>query len=190
MKNTSTKEKAAGISDAAVRAKTGKGWSEWFRALDAAGARQMDHKAIVAHLGKHHGALSGWWQQMVTVAYEQKRGKREKHQTSKGYAVSVTRTMGAPLTTLYAAWTNEKVRNRWLPKATLTISKATSRKSLRILWENTSRLDVYFYAKSGGKNQVTVDHYRLPDAAAARHRKVYWGTHLDKLKALLESSGF
>ncbi len=31
------------MSDAAVQAKTGKNWRQWFEILDAAGARKMDH---------------------------------------------------------------------------------------------------------------------------------------------------
>lgn len=46
---------AAGISDGAVRARTGRTWSEWFRVLDAVGARAMDHKAIVAYLSQRRG---------------------------------------------------------------------------------------------------------------------------------------
>jgi hypothetical protein len=36
--------KAAGISDAAVQAKTGKTWTEWFAILDQAGAAAWPHK--------------------------------------------------------------------------------------------------------------------------------------------------
>lgn len=50
---------AAGISDGAVRARTGRTWSEWFRVLDAVGARAMDHKAIVAYLSQRRGGGDG-----------------------------------------------------------------------------------------------------------------------------------
>ena len=63
------------MSDAAVQASTGKIWKEWFAILDKAGARKMDHKQIVAYLVKHH-KVGPWWQQMVTVIYEQARGLR------------------------------------------------------------------------------------------------------------------
>ena len=33
-----------GVSDDAVKAKTGKKWDEWFKVLDKAGARMMDHR--------------------------------------------------------------------------------------------------------------------------------------------------
>jgi len=49
------------IGDDAVLARTGKAWAGWFRVLDRAGAKRMDHKQIVAHLLAHHD-LSPWWQ--------------------------------------------------------------------------------------------------------------------------------
>ena len=77
--NEKKKKKAAGVSDEAVHAKTGKTWKEWYRILDAAKAKKMAHKEIAAYLAKEH-IKSGWWSQMVAVAYEQARGLREKHQ--------------------------------------------------------------------------------------------------------------
>src|SRR5262245_24402010 len=107
-----TQKKAAGVSDDAVRAKTGKGWDEWFALLDRAGAAKMDHKQIVACLDKY--PIGGWWQQMVTVAYEQERGLRAKHQQADGFATGVSRTVGVPVDTLYGAWHNARKRRRWL----------------------------------------------------------------------------
>lgn len=63
-----------GISDAAVAEKTGKNWAEWFALLDCAGATQMTHQQIVAHLREEYGA-PGWWVQMITAGYEQECGR-------------------------------------------------------------------------------------------------------------------
>ena len=60
MKNAQAATPSPRLSDAAVEAKTGKPWQEWFGVLDAAGARQMDHQSIAAHLYKHLG-VPGWW---------------------------------------------------------------------------------------------------------------------------------
>ena len=175
------------MSDAAVQAKTGKTWKEWFGILDKAGARKMDHKQIVAHLVKRH-KVGPWWQQMVAVNYEQARGLREKHQTSDGFAASGSRTIAAALPALYRAWQDERARRRWLPNASLTIRTATPEKSLRILWgDGKSRLDVYFYGRGKGKSLVSVDHRRLADAKEAARMKTYWSHALDRLKASLEA---
>lgn len=58
-----------GVSDEAVKARTGKDWAEWFRILDQAGAQQMHHKQIVACLAGQH-QVEPWWQQMVAVTYD------------------------------------------------------------------------------------------------------------------------
>jgi len=42
----STQRVAPRMSDAAVQAKTGKAWAEWFRILDAAGAKQAERMNV------------------------------------------------------------------------------------------------------------------------------------------------
>ncbi|MDP2935088.1 MAG: DUF4287 domain-containing protein [Dehalococcoidia bacterium] len=90
------------IGDTAVKASTGKTWAEWFAILDGAGATRMSHKEIVTYLGEHH-QVPEWWQQMVTVTYEQSRGLREKHETPGGFQVSVTKTIAVPVDKLRSA---------------------------------------------------------------------------------------
>jgi hypothetical protein len=65
----SATKKSARMSDAAVQAKTGKTWDEWFKILDKAGGKKMNHKEIVAYLSEKYG-VGPWWRQMVTVTYE------------------------------------------------------------------------------------------------------------------------
>ena len=64
------------ISDETVRAKTGKGWDEWFSILDTWGMQEQGHTLTAKHLRENHG-LSGWWAQTVTVRYEWERGLRK-----------------------------------------------------------------------------------------------------------------
>ncbi len=175
------------MSDAAVQTQTGKTWKEWFGILDKAGARKMDHKQIVAYLVKCH-KVGPWWQQMVTVTYEQARGMREPHQTAEGYTANGSRTLAIGLPALYRAWADEKERRRWLPDGRLEIRKATPKKSLRIAWgDGKSRVEGMFYAKGKGKSQVPVDHRRLADAKEAARMKSYWAAALDRLIARLET---
>lgn len=176
-------ERTARMSDEAVQAKTGKTWDEWFAILDAAGARSMGHKEIVALLSGQHG-VGPWWQQMVTVTYEQARGMREKHQTPTGYTANASRTLGVPVSRLYAAWSDEGLRRDWLP-AEMTIRKATPDKSLRITWEDGSNVDVGFFPKGDSRSQVAVEHAKLPDTAAVKRAKEYWKQALDRLQQAL-----
>ena len=178
------KASAERMSDAAVQAKTGKMWNEWFAILDSAGARSMDHKEIVALLDGH--GVGPWWRQMVTVTYEQARGMRAKHQTPSGYTVNASRTLAVPVDRLFEAWSDEALRRRWLPDAELTIRKATPGKSLRISWGDGTNVDVGFLSKGESKAQVAVEHAKLPDAEAVGRAKELWKQALDRLRDLLK----
>jgi hypothetical protein len=176
----------AGISDATVKARTGRSWSEWFAILDEAGAVKRGHKGIVALLSEHH-RVGPWWRQMVTVAYEQERGLREKHQTPEGFQISASKTIAAPVAAVFAAWADEETRAKWLSTAGLTVRRATPGRSMRITWgEGTSSVDVNFYVRGPEKSQVVVDQKRLADADEVARMKTFWLEALDALKKVVE----
>ena len=178
-------KESAGISDAAVAAKTGKTWSQWCAILDKAGAREMDHKSIATYLFKQLG-LPGWWAQMVTVGYEQARGLRAKHEKPSGFEISRSKTVPLAPAKVFAAWKDEKTRRRWLKDSNIVIRKATPSKSLRITWvDGESNLDVMIYPKGKGKTQVAVQHGKLADAKQAERMKAYWGEQLDRLEEVM-----
>ncbi len=175
------------IGDDALAARTGKRWREWFKILDEAGAKKMDHKAIVAVLSKRYGPERGWWWQMITVGYEQERGRRRAHEKPEGFEVSSSKTIAASLASLYRAWTDAKLRKRWLAGAAFSISKATPKKSVHIVWgRGPGRVEVMFYPRGAEKNQVTVQHGRLPTSAAAQRMQSYWKQRLEQLRGVLE----
>ena len=171
------------MSDEAVEAKTGKSWARWFKHLDAAGAKKMTHQEIVAHLRDKHDVRS-WWQQMVAVTYEQARGLREVGEKPGGFEVSISRTIAAPVSKAFKAWTDEKTRKKWLPED-FTVRKSTANKTLRINWPDGTDLVVAFYPK-GEKSQVVTQHAKLKDARAGTRMKKFWGEALDRLKQILE----
>ena len=178
--------RAAGISDSAVRAKTGKGWDEWFQALDAAGANKLDHTSIARLLREKHG-VSSWWNQMVAVGYEQARGLRRKNERPDGYSLSASRTLDAPLAAVFGAWNDPRRRAKWIDADGMVMRKATSGKSMRITWGDGTNVDVYFYDKGAGRSQVSVQHSKLKDARSVARLKTDWGRKLDRLRSMLES---
>jgi uncharacterized protein YndB with AHSA1/START domain len=173
------------ISDAAVKAATGKTWPQWFSLLDKAGAKKMNHREIVAVLNKKY-KVGSWWQQMVTVSYEQSRGLRQLHQKPDGFEISRGKTIAAPMAKLFDAWQDAALRRRWLGED-IHIRKATPGKYLRITWaDGESNVNVDFIGKGPRKTQISVQHGKLPDAKAAAAQKSYWEEKLDSLRALLE----
>jgi hypothetical protein len=57
------------VSDEAVKKATGKAWRWWFSLLDRVGACAISHREIARWLSDKKLIKSGWWCQMVTVAY-------------------------------------------------------------------------------------------------------------------------
>jgi hypothetical protein len=177
-------DKLNGISSDAVKKATGKTWPQWLKLLDAAGCKQMDHKQIVAVVSGEH-EIGPWWQQMVTVGYEQARG-RQRGQKPDGFGFSVSKTIAASAAAVYDAWVDAKQRAKWLEDE-LTITKSTPSRSVRFKWEDDdTRGNAMLYPKGAGKCQITVEHNKLPTAVAAAKMKKYWARRLDELKKLLE----
>jgi hypothetical protein len=174
-----------GMSDAAVEAKTGKNWPQWFALMDADGCASMPHKAIATHLHERHG-VPDWWCQMVAVTYERARGLREKHQTPAGFQASASKTVDVPVACLFKAWADPRRRAKWLPGMKLVVRKSTPDKSMRITWPDPpSDVDVYFWVKGEAKSQVSLSHRKLVDVNAVAAMKVFWAGALRRMKETL-----
>jgi hypothetical protein len=188
---TAAERREGGVGDAAIRARTGRGWDEWLAVLDADGAHGLSHREIVELVGRHLPAEDGWWQQMVTVGYEQARGLRAKHQKPEGFQISRSKTVAVPVSRLYAAFTEASLLAAWLGQdvvAAITPRKCVLDKSARMLWtDGQTTVDALFYEKGEGRSQVTLQHSKLGSADEATAMKAYWGEKLDGLKALLEA---
>lgn len=177
------------VSAEAVRRATGRSRHDWFALLDSWGATKHSHRDIAAWLRSEHGVES-WWSQTLTVDYEQARGLRPPGGHRDGtYAVTASRTVAVPVHRLFEAFTNPRIRSRWLSRARMRLRTALPGRAVRFDWgDGTTRLVVGFAAKGKAATQVAVQHERLPDAKTAAETKAYWRERLDVLKALLEGS--
>lgn len=181
------RNKSNKMSDDAVQAKTGKTWSEWFKILDNANGTKMNHKEIVAYL-KDNFRLGSWWQQMVTVTYEQERGMRKVHEKQEGFQISKSKTFNAPVSKLYRAWINENTRRNWLKDSSFIIRTKNPNKNIRFTWiDNSTSVEVAFYSKENAKTQVTIQHSKLKNLTAAERMKKYWSDNLKKLNQLIQN---
>jgi hypothetical protein len=178
---------AGGIGAEAVKAKTGRGWNEWFAILDKAGAKKLNHKEIVGIINLKYD-VSPWWKQMITVAYEQERGLREKHQKIDGFQISKSKTVDKPLPVLYKTCFDEKLRKLWLPQSKITIRKSSENKSIRMTWiDGKTIVEFQFYDKDTGKSQITVQHSKLSNKTEAARSKKFWSESLERLKSMLKA---
>ena len=176
-----------GMSDAAVRAKTGKTWREWVDALDAAAAHAMPHRGIAAWLHQEMH-LDAWWLQTVAVGYERIRGVREVGQRRDGeYVVNKTKTYPVPLATLYQAFAVPRLRSKWLPGTGRRIRTAAPNKSMRVTWNDGSDVEWMFYSKDPARSSVTIQHGKLASQARAAAIRAYWTERLAALGNVLDN---
>lgn len=194
----------SGPSDDAVRAATGRGWDDWFARLDAAGATELDHKAIVAHLRDREGLANGWWQQSVTVAYEKARGLRAPvgETADAGFQVGVQRTVGVGAEEAWAWLVTGPGRAAWLGRtATFPLEPGASYRCedgtqgeirsidpgrrLRATWRppdwaSPSTVQITITPKDG-RCTVGFHQERLPDAERREAMKARWRAVLAEL---------
>jgi hypothetical protein len=172
------------VSDAAVLAKTGKSWAQWFSQLDQAGALEWDHRTIARHLADSY-PLGGWWSQTVAVTYEQARGLRDKHEKTDGFSIQRERTIAVPAEKAWEACKSLK----WLPevnKSHIRRVREDRRLLLYLNWADGTDVIMGVIPKGEGKASLGVQHNKLPDRASAERAKQFWARRLDELRELLE----
>lgn len=181
----SVRQHIPSISNAAVRARTGKDWAGWFGALDRAGARKLPHREI-AQILSHRHHVPAWWSQMVAVEYELARGLREQYESTDGFSVAISRTLSTRLPHLYEVTARAGERRKWFPKGAFEPSAHTRDKYLRGRWKQGTRVDIGFYAKGGGRSQIAVQVSRLAKKADVEPTRARWKAALTKLQHLLD----
>jgi uncharacterized protein YndB with AHSA1/START domain len=174
----------AGMSDAVISKRTGRTWAEWVRALDAERAAEKPHREIAKYVSSL--GVPDWWTQTITVGYERIRGLRARgQQRDGGYQATKSRTFNVPIATLYHSFAHARTRQRWLP-VTVAVRTAQPNRTMRINWDDDTRVAIGFMSKGAGKSAVAVQHERLRDKAAADAMKQAWSDHFDRLAQLLQ----
>jgi hypothetical protein len=179
----------AGMSDDKIFAKTGHGWRDWVRLLDADGAAALPHREIAALVRSKHG-VGDWWTQTVTVGYERIKGLREIGQRRSGeYEAGKTKTFSVPVEALFDVWADHRTRRHWLDGLEAQVRTATRPKSIRLQWPDGTVVLVMFTRKGPAKSAVSVTHTKLRDKAAVTSAKQYWSDRFDALAGLLVVGG-
>lgn len=178
----------AGMSNEAVKAKTGKTWKQWVRALDAEAAHAWPHRDIARHLHDSYD-VPGWWAQMVTVGYERIRGLRQPGQRrGGGFDINKSKTVPVPVSKLYRAISTARARERWMSDTQLSVRTSTVNKSIRAALPDGTRIDFYFTDKGSRKSSVAIQHRGLATKAVADQQRAAWGERLSALADYLEAS--
>jgi hypothetical protein len=176
----------AGMSDAAIKEKTGCDWEMWVKALDYSRAYELSHREI-ARLVKEKYDTPSWWTQMVTVGYERIKGLRERGQQRSGtFTMNRSRTFDVDVETLYDAWSDGRRRRRWLGETGVKVRTTTPPKSMRLQMPDGAIVVVGFYAKGASKSSVALEQARIPDRETADGMKQRWSERLDALSVELE----
>ncbi len=197
------------ISDDAVHAATGRTFSDWFAALDAAGMAEQGHKEIVAHLHGHHRDLDGWWAQSITVAYEQAHGRRVVGQTADaGFQLGVQRSIAAPIEVVWEAvtsnpalWLGEGAEVTFEPGTRYRVPASPTEPAasgeVRVVkpadrvrltwqpegWEKPATVQLALTTTASGKTAVRAHLEHLPDAEARDAMRERWRRSLQRLLA-------
>jgi hypothetical protein len=180
------------VSNAKAIEKTGHGLDHWFAVLDRFGAVEKGHTAAARHLYDDH-EVPGWYSQGITVAYERARGVRALNQRCDGeYEVSVSKVIAADTTRVIKAFTDARMRKRWIgkadPKLAAALTAAVTDKAskgfvvrpdgqtrFRYKWDG-STVQFYLYPKPAGKTSLVVQHTRLAGAEAIEAQRARWKT--------------
>jgi hypothetical protein len=181
-------ERVLATSDETIRARTGRGWEEWFDLLDEWGAPERSHRDIARWVAEQQGIQPlAWNAQAVATSYERARGGRAVGEHPDGFTCTASRTVAVPVERLYDAFVDEALRERWLPEGLLRERTATRPRSARFDWaDGTTRVHVTFLAKDKERSTAAVEHARLADAAERERMKTFWRGRLNTLKSQLE----
>lgn len=181
-------QRVLATSDEAIRSRTGRGWEEWFDALDAWGAAEKPRRETARWVAEQLGVVPlAWAAQAVTGSYERARGLRAVGEHADGFAITASKTLAVPVDRLFEAFTDEELRRRWLPDGPLRERTATAPRSARFDWgDGPTRVHVTFEAKGEDRSTATLQHRRLADAEEADRMRRYWRERVSALKAELE----
>lgn len=194
------------ITDDAVKAATGKTFSEWFAVIEAE-APSKGRRDVIQHLYDLMGRGSmTWWATTVWVEYERSKGVvNKKDGLAEGYNICVTKTIAASPDAVYAAFT-EAGKNDWLQAGAAqegsefktksgnegTWLRLRPGKDVRLAWQSSgvphrTTVDATFADKGAGKTGITLIHARIQTREEADGLRNAWGAAFDELKRKLES---
>jgi hypothetical protein len=177
-------------SDERIRARTGKGWEEWFELLDSWDAEQLGHTELARQLADVIGCdILGWDAQAVATSFERSRGMRAVGERCgpDGFVASASKTIAAPAAEIFRAVVDPSWRAGWLPDLELSERSVTKPKSARYdVADGRTRLLVTVTPKAATKATINVEQSRLAGPEELEQQRSFWRSALAILKDDLE----
>jgi len=162
---------------------SGRSWDDWVTLLDDAGARGLEHPAIVA-LAKEALEPLGlenvwWWAQGITIGYEQHIGRRLPGQRTDGtFSANASRTVAGSVDDALAAWCAVTDGLTSLVGQVVTQAPTTSASQRWRYWRcglaDGSKVVVSVNESAPGKARVAVGHEGLATPEAVTEAKAFW----------------
>ena len=178
-----------GWPDETVVKGTGRDWDHWLATLDAWGAMDRTHTEIARWLTGTQD-VDGWWAQTVTVGYERARGRRALHQTSRGFEVSVSKTMRAPLEDVWRTLIDPDRRSAWVEPGVL--EPTTSREGIlaRFAVAGTrAKVEISLQSRAPDRTTVTAAVRKLEDADDVERQRLVWRERLGQFDGAVAAGG-
>lgn len=194
------------LNDEACKAATGKTLTDWLAAIEARPELHNKRRDAITWLYDEMGrGKDTWWSTTAWVEFQARKGVVQKDGRAEGYNICATKTIAAPLSSVYAAFTGADL-NRWLGDGAVadadgsvsdsngnkgTATRVRPDKDLRYKWQTAgvdgeTEVDVAF-AEKNGKTGITLTHNRIQTRAESDGLRRAWGEAFDRLKAMLES---
>lgn len=171
----------------AIERATGRNWDEWLRSLEAAGAKDLDHKDLATRVeAELAGKVDnpGWWAQSLTVAYEQHVGRRVPGQAQDGtFQTSVSKSTALAMEELMDSWTafaasDEEVLS--LVSGVPRVSGTDKRMNWRVKGEDGSGVQVTSEPKKTGAASLIVTLTGLPTFERSQEARASWADIVER----------
>jgi hypothetical protein len=167
---------------------TGITWDEWLDWLNSQGAKDLSHTEIAKLVNqklKDKIESAGWWSQGITVAYEQRIGRRQAGQRNDGsFELSVSKIRDASREEAFRQYTKE-LNNVTKFNSCVGANKRTSETPVRSYWrcdlEDGSKVTWAVEKKEPQKSLLVITHTGLTSSDVASEWKGFWKEYIDKL---------
>jgi len=194
------------VTNEAAKAATGKTMDQWFAELDKVDGLKLGRREINNRLNAQK--VDVWWCSTIAVEYEKHHDVRKKDGLFEGYFVCATKTIAAPPSEVFGAWSSGAELSKWFGDGTKAEVKdggsyenkegdkgkflrVRQDKDIRMTFESVglsapTQVDAQFQDKGKGKTGVLVNHTRIQTREEADGLRAAWAQALDQLKATCE----